>query len=352
MAIDQFPSDGQAPVALQPAPQQRQMITEVLSTETFEFPRERGTPPPPAATPSAAQAQPAVTQQTPAPAPVAALLHNEKTYAEIDSEYFSIDLPSGFQFYDFKNISARTLLAAHQAKFSRAHKEQKLRYTVEGISATLEPTRSAFDLSIADFYFLMYWQKVNSYSKNPLLVTAFCDNTDHNEKVYIGYEEGEEVDDADHPGEKKTVKVLKRLGEETLKTEVLLNNTTLETKYLDPVDFSQHPIRNKYGLHIETMRDVVEVTEYLIDNDATEEDLFLIKYAVFVKRREGCSTLRQRMDVVAKMPPDDMEEFDRYIDAVTAYGVSEFAMIKCKGCGASSKVKITLDALMFLPSGR
>jgi hypothetical protein len=100
------------------------------------------------------------------------------------------------------------------------------------------------------------------------------------------------------------------------------------------------------------MRDVVEVTEFLMDNEVTEEDLFHIKYAVFVRRREGCKTIKERMALVAKIPADEMEEFDRYIEAVTAYGVSEFAMIKCKECGASSKVKITLDALMFLPGGR
>jgi hypothetical protein len=340
MAIGQFPISGQAPVTPQPAPQ-RQMITE-LSSESYEFPHVKGEPVPEA--PAQAVTPP------PAPAP-AAPVHNEKTYAEIDPEFFSIELPSGFQFYDFKHISARQLLAAHQAKFSRAHKEQKLRYTVEGISGTLEPSRSAFDLSVADFYFMMYWQKVNSYSKNPMLVTSYCDNTEHNEKVYIGYEEEEQVDNAGED-EPKTIKVHKKLDEATLKTEVLLNSTTLETKYLDQIDFSKHPIRAKYDLHIETMRDVVEVTEFLMDNEVTEEDLFHIKYAVFVRRREGCKTIKERMALVAKIPADEMEEFDRYIEAVTAYGVSEFAMIKCKECGASSKVKITLDALMFLPGGR
>lgn len=332
---------GQAPVTQQPVEAPRQMITE-LSSDTFEFPRERGTP-----VPQAAPTAP-VAQKPPAPVPV----FDEKTYAESNPEFFSIELPSGFQFYDFKHISARTLQAAHQAKFSRAQKEEKLRYTVEGISGTLEPSRSAFDLSVGDFYFLMYWQRVNSYSKNPLLVTSYCDNTPHNEKVYIGYEEDQEVENAGED-EPKTIKVHKKMDEETLKNEVLLNNTTLDTKYLDPIDFNEHPIRAKYDLHIETMRDVVEVTEYLNDNeDVTEEDLFLIKYAVFLRRTEGRKTLKQRMDAVANISPDDMLEFDTYIDAVTAYGVSEFATIRCKGCGASSKVKITLDALTFLPVGR
>jgi hypothetical protein len=342
MAIGKLPLPGQAPVTPQPA-SQRQMITE-LSSESFEFPRERGTPPGAATPPAPA---PAVAQE-PAPAPV----QSDKTYAESNPEFFSIELPSAFQFYDFKHISSRTMTAAHQAKFSRAHKEQKLRYTVEGISATLEPDRSAFDLSVSDFYFLMYWQRVNSYSKNPMLITAYCDNTEHNEKVYIGYDDDEEVEDPENPGEKKIAKVHKNLDEATLKTEVLMNHTTLETKYLDPIDFAQHPIRAKYDLHIETMRDVVEATEYLLDNEVNEEDLFHLKYAVFMRRVKGRGSIKERMLAVSKIPADEMEEFDRYIEAVTGYGVSEFAVIKCKGCGASSKVKITLDALTFLPSGR
>jgi hypothetical protein len=49
------------------------------------------------------------------------------------------------------------------------------------------------------------------------------------------------------------------------------------------------------------------------------------------------------------MDPEDINVLDEYIAAVTAYGVSEFANIRCKECGALTKVKLSFDALSFLP---
>lgn len=331
------------PAPRQPAqPQQGQQSTprrvvEELGTQSFEFPQPRGPRPGAAIIGTPPEARPQTAPSTPEPV--------SKSHAETDPEFFTIDLPSNFEFYGFKQLACRTLKASHQAKFSRANKEQKLRYSVEAISATLEPGLSAFDLTPSDFYFLMYWQKVNSFQRNPMIVTVYCDNTDHNHSVHIG----DEVSDEENEGKTKIVK----MPEESLKTETVLTNTTLETKVLPPVfKMPSLSIVSKYDLHVETMRDVVEATEYIIENDVNEEDLFHQQYAVFLRRLPDEKGLKRRMDIVAQMDPHEIEEMDEYIKHVTAYGVSEHAMIKCKGCGAPNRVKISFDALSFLPNGR
>lgn len=324
------PSDAKA------APQapQRRMVQEVVSTQSFAFPDRtgQGNQAPEAAAPVA---QPTPTA-TPAP----------KSYAEVDPDFTSIDLPSIFQFYDFKSLALRTLKGSHQAKFSRARKEGRLRYVVEAISATLEPNRSAFDLTPGDFYFLMFWQRVNSFTKNPMVVTAYCDNEKHNHSVYVG----DEVDDPDNPGEKKIVK----MDESTLQNESFLKSTTLDSVYAEKVDTSHLAITAKYLLGVETMRDVVEATEFIQDakEPLTEEDMFLIKYAPFLKTGPNQENIVAKMKVVADMDADDLAELDEYMHLVTRYGVNEFANIRCKGCGASIRVNIPFDALTFLPGGR
>jgi hypothetical protein len=101
------------------------------------------------------------------------------------------------------------------------------------------------------------------------------------------------------------------------------------------------------------MKDVVETIEYLTEGqETTEEQLFLLGYAGFLKSAEGQANIKEKLQAVADMTPDDISEFDEYIKRVSDYGVAEYANVKCKECGASVRVKISLDALTFLPGSR
>lgn len=316
-------------------PFRKQVVTELHEERHFEFPSKE-------------------ISKTPVPNPVAPLKSprdnsveatstpTKKSYAETDPDFISIDLPSRLSFYGFQSLSTRTLLASHQAKFSRSHKEGRYRYTVEAISACLEPNISAFDLTPGDFYFLMYWQRVNSFSKTPMLVTAFCDNEAHNHSVYIG-------DEVEKDGETTLVKKDK----DTLHNEQVINITTLDTKYLDDFVMPKLSVMEKFPLHVETMRWVVDSTEFLQDvDDITEEQLFLLQYAGFLSYGPGRETVLERLAIVGSMTPDDLLEMDTYIALVTDYGVSEYANMKCKECSASIKVRVPFDALTFLPGRR
>lgn len=314
-------------------PPKRQTITELHSETHFEFPNRGVSQDPPVsdivAPLESTKDNPVDASSTP----------TKKSYAETNPDYVSISLPSRFNFYTNKEIATRTLLAAHQAKFSRAHKENKYRYTVEAISACLEPGVSAFDLTPGDFYFLMYWQRVQSFSKTPMLITAFCQNEDHNHSVYIG-------DETDIEG----VLTLVKKDEDTLRNEQLVNMTTLDTKYLDNFVMPDLEVTKKFPVHVETMRWVVDSTEFLQDvDDITEEQLFLLQYAGFLSYGPERQTVLERLAIAGTMTPDDLAEMDKYIEAVTDYGVSEYANLKCKECSASIKVRVPFDALTFLP---
>lgn len=294
------------------------VVKELVSTSEFSFNRP-GTDP--LVSP---KASPPIQAKVAAP---------EKTYSEVNPEYVSLDLPSKFQFYSFKTLSARTLLGVHQAKFNRAHKEKRMRFLVEAVSSVVEPGLSAFDLTPNDFFFLMYWLKVNSYPKTPQLIEHFCLDEEHNIKVAKG-----------------------EMDRESLRSEDILNMTTLDTKYCDSIDLGLATVGlEKYELGVETIRDVVEIEEYLTDVDEDEditEYIFLSSYAPFIRKREGCSTVLERNQVIAQMTAEELELLTRYRDLVTNYGVEEFAEIKCRGCGASTKRKLTFDALSFLPNSR
>ncbi len=281
-----------------------------------------------------------------------------RSMAETDPNYQTIGLPSQFKFYDFQLLTVCCLKGIHQAKLSRAAKDRKMRYIVEAISSTLGEGVSGFDLTPQDFYFLMYWHRLQSFPKNPQLIPYTCMDKDHIRRTVLR---------EDHP---------EYLDPETLDISTILNETTLKTEYLEDLDLSPWAeLIEKYDLGVETMRDIVEFSElqeeeeYFPKEEAESElgdDLttaaleepsdesfdeveWLQVRSVFLKRGPGRNTILERNEIVKQMSADEIFELDKYIEAVSGYGVSEAAVIRCKECSASHRVKLSVDALTFLP---
>lgn len=349
-----------SPPSSRPSRPKGPQVTEV-STESFQFRREPNQLPP--GHPMAGRVAPAA-PSSPASAPKAPAsgtsiginvmfqpeLKVQRTpYSETDPDYHNVHIPSGFQTYPFSHLSIRTLLGSHIAKFHRANKEASLRPIVEAISSTLEPEISAFDLMPGDFYFLMYWQRLNSMPKTPMLIEVVCDNEKHQDEIVEGVrdpETGEFQRDGDGNIIKKHI--------DTLTSTEYLTNTTLDVKDLEPFKLDEfRDLHAKYVLGYETMRDVVEQTEHIIEaEDGDPEFAFLASRAAFLARMPGRETLKQRMAIVDSMEPDELDVLQRYIEKFSDYGVSESANVRCKECGASTRLNISFDARTFLPGGR
>lgn len=324
-------------------------VREVLGTQEFTFPT-RGpaigatnpTSPITHGAPLAAPGHPGLAkiQQQAAAQPL-----TPKSVAEVNPEYVSINLPSLFTFYPFKSFSLTTLKGLHISKLHRANKESSLRALVEAIGSTFEPGISAMDLIPADFYYIMYWQRVNSYSKTPLIVEVLCTDMKHQTAVVEGWRDpvtGELRRDENN-------QVIKP-SKESLTIKEYLNSTTLDVVDYTPIDYDKFAdLDSRYPLGFERMRDVVEISEYVAEADDASEFTFLASKAAFLLPTDAARTLKQRCDLVASMSPDDLALLSDYIDAITNFGVSEFANIKCKECGASTRVNISFDALTFLP---
>lgn len=332
-------------------------VREVLGTQEFTFPNRGpaqgatnytspalGSTPQPAThgTPFVAPGHPGlnkIQQQA------AAQAQTPRSVAESNPDYVSINLPSLFTFYPFKRLSLTTLKGLHISKIHRANKESSLRALVEAIGSTLEPGVNAMDLVPADFYYIMYWQRVNSYSKTPLIVEVLCTDMDHQTAVVEGWrdkETGELRRDA-------TGEVIKP-SKESLTIKEYLNSTTLKVEDYTPIDFNKFAdLDSRYPLGFERMRDVVEISEYVAETEDASEFTFLASKAAFLLPTDTARTLKQRCDLVANMSPDDLATLSDYIEAITNFGVSESANIRCKECGASTRVNISFDALTFLP---
>lgn len=280
------------------------------------------------------------------------------TQAETDPNYTTIGLPSQFAFYPFKTLTVCQMKGIHQAKLSRAAKDRKMRYVVEAISSTLGDGVSAFDLTPQDFYFLMYWHRLQSFPKNPQMIPYTCTNKEHIRRTILK---------TDHP---------EYLDPKTLDISTIMNETSLKTGYLEDLDLSEvQDLIEKYDLHVETMRDIVEFAEleeeedYLkqqedselgieqttatVEDEESDESFSEVEWlkvrSVFLRRGPGRNTILERNEIVKEMSSDEVFQLDKYIESVTDYGVAESTTLKCKDCGASHRVKLSVDALTFLP---
>lgn len=248
--------------------------------------------------------------------------------AASEAEAISLELPSRFMFYPFKDLYATTLRGRHLSKLARARAEKSTRQVVEVISSVLSTTDARFEgvplahmLTIQDYFFILYWQRRNSYTGQTFTHRAPCTNPKH----LIAVDKGE-------------------LPFETLRIEERVNTSTLKVTLLD--EFPDNTIPGSdMTLRPALMGDILEWQEHpLHDNTDWRSDAEVGMYL------DIDATLEERAAIAGDLTADQVLAVRAYERAVVAYGVEETIKVRCKECGASSETRVSFDAHSFLPS--
>jgi hypothetical protein len=252
-----------------------------------------------------------------APAPVA------------EAEGISLALPSRFFYYGFKDLYVKPFRALHLAKLSKAHEDRSVLPLVEAVSSVLRTTEPTpvpvgFMLSVADFYYVLYWLKLHSYTKSVLLNTTFCLDPKHLQAV-------EE----------------KRMSEDSLKIVTRITKNELQITELEEVPNPEYfKMGAPYFLRPATMQDTLEFLEH--PNYLDAEFQFLAKLASNFNSSEHYLKLDERIKLVEEFDGDTVLMLQKYEQAVDKFGVVETIKVKCPGCGAEREAQLTLDAHSFL----
>ncbi len=304
---------------LQVADQDLQSLNdfELVNTKTVSIPPKQDSP---------VSNKQQTSQPVPPVTPPPSLSTVDVRYTDISHE-----LPSKFIFYNFDSLSIRTLTLGELKKIYRSHTTRSLRDLVEAIGLTIDVP--AMDLTVGDFWYLMYWQRLNSYKKSPLNVNYVCDNPDH------------------------TLMVRKQqLPESSLEHSQIVSKSDLVVDIISEDDFAViealiNQARADYNLYLfpQTMRDVVESTEMMVEEKFQTEDMWLIKLASNISRDYG-KTLADRMKFLETTDqlPDLAVDIQKFQTACN-HGVQEKVLVSCKECGASKDVVLSIDALTFFP---
>ncbi|QDH83645.1 hypothetical protein [Achromobacter phage Motura] len=248
--------------------------------------------------------------------------------AHAASEAVPVNLPSRFGLYGFQDLYVYPLKGKHLAKFARAHAESSLRLTVEAVSAACVTTNQAFRgvslahmLSVQDFYYLMYFMRKANFPKTELKHTAYCSNRDHLLQVAKG-----------------------ELPEESLKIMETVQHTQLIVTELERVPEYSKQIMGAVALRPATMMDTIEWAE---DPRFQDED---VKWLGHCASYIAAPTFAERIAIAEELSAAQIQHIMDYERAFDHYGVEERITVKCRGCGASMRTTVNIDAHSFLPS--
>lgn len=275
-------------------------------------------------------ASPQATIKPEVPNQASRVIHPGFTNPTSDPEAISIDLPSRFAFYDFKDLYVKPFRAFHLAKLSKAHEDRSLMPMVEAVSSVLSTSLNGvsnlgFKLCVNDFYFVLYWLKMHSFTKATLVNTNYCINPEHFAKV-----ERKELPE-------ESLKIMTTVTSSDLKITNLENLPDVE-RFVLPAPFYCRPA---------TMQDSVEFMEN--PNWLDAEFQYLGKLASnFSSRNNPGISLLERIEILKNFDGDTCLMLEDYEKAIDCFGVEEKIILNCSVCGASRESKLSLDAHSFL----
>lgn len=294
---------------------------------------ERQPKPPTVVTPTVA---PAV--EAPAPIPEGNVKVQAPQTAHIsEPEGISIELPSMFHYYSFKDLYIRPFRLSHLAKVAKANETSSMQTMAEVVSSVLSTPRGdqniAFQLHMGDFAAVLFWLRIHSFSKKEMKVQHTCTNQAHIDDVKAG-----------------------RKTPESLKITTLYREADLKFNFLksapNPDVFNINlPNYGRVDFRPETVSDVIDFMDHPDWEDAEFQFKARIASVLGMVHPDGTPyRLVEKLAMLDDMSSDDTHLALRFAEVVDDFGVNEIVQSNCIGCGASSAVKIAVDALSFLSS--
>lgn len=283
-------------------------------------------------------AAPHAAQPQAMPRPLAAPIHMPQpgqlveVVPNSEAEAVSLDLPSQFMLYHgITNVYIKPFKGRHFGKLQRAMDEESLQHTVEAVSSVLSSTEGhqglAFMLVPQDFYFCMYWLRMNSFLKHQFTHQSVCANPEHHKRVQA-----------------------QELLPDTLKHVEVINKASLVTRVLKNVpDLNDYVLQYPgIRLHVATMQDLVNV---LANPEMNSEDLYLAGIASFIMPTEDEDfSMENRMRIAGDLSGDDIAVVKEFEACVSDFGVEESIKWTCKHCHKVHEDKIEIEPHHFFPS--
>jgi hypothetical protein len=258
------------------------------------------------------------------------------------ADYVSLDLPSKFAYYPFKDLYIKPFRTPHLAKLAKADARNSLQLLAELVSSVLMTpsgdTNIAFKLSITDLNAVMYWLRMNSFAKHTISVKSECEGHEHREAVQKG-----------------------TMDKESLIITTMFQETDINVRYLesmpDPEEYKIILRDDKIGERVVRMRPetVADSIQFLDHPDFMDEELQYKTKILSVLDLPSAFpeinwTLDQKLAFYDEgiLSMEDVMLAQKFGDLMDSIGIQEIVKTKCGKCGASGTALLSFDAASFL----
>ena len=180
------------------------------------------------------------------------------------------------------------------------------------------------ELTISDFWYVLYWVRINSFEKHPLKVEWTCKKLKKGDTCST-------VNDSLIEGSNLVVE-------------------ELDKEYKEPVTLKL-PVHGDIKVKLRRVSDTI-VADKLVDTKfngkASEGDQWFIKLASSI---DNGQSLYENYLLVSKLDPDDLMYLDSF-ESTYSYGVRTVVKVACKDCQEVSLIPFQIALEHFFPSNQ
>jgi hypothetical protein len=190
--------------------------------------------------------------------------------------------------------------------------------------------RSPFELTVGDFWYLMYWLRINSYPKAPYEIRWTCMEDEHLQAVQKREKTGASLNNVE-----------------------VITRTKITQKNLDAeacLKLIEDAAEMGMSLSIPTFGDFVHSSEIRAElNDAlSPDDEWMLPFASCLDKTHGETLIDRFRWLTEEGSPDMMFILEKFMQT-SDHGVIEKVNAKCTGCGKSTELPMSVDLLSFFP---
>ena len=247
-----------------------------------------------------------------------------KREKEIDSRFIRLEeLPSDFLPYpDRDYLMVRPFSVKELKLIARSIETGNVDYITQAIDNCIDI--DVYELTIPDYFYLYYWFRIESYPNTPHYMEWKCDEVVQG-KV-CDFENTSQLTRSDI----KLIHLRQDLG--------FAGFTDLRLDYPRVSLLEDLNQANDDRLAIKS--DKSAKTEFELD------DLVMVDAAKWIK--EG-RTLKEKLAILDSQKDLSLYESASAANKVLQFGVYEFTIVTCRGCGAKRRYRVLLDAPKFFP---
>ena len=236
-------------------------------------------------------------------------------------------LPSSYLLYDWTSrLRIRTLrLEDVELLISAAHQDNEF-LVADTVGRCID--QPVADLTIGDYYYLLYWLRLNSYTKSPMLITWGCSACMERERIErdlpIGYE----------------WTLIERQSFKRVSQLVGNKPKIIPLRAEDLIDLPPE-------VSLPRVRHRIEMLDWIAATKPSPERLQTAEYALYLQGE----SFRDRLDYL--LSTDDLSLYETAMAArirLSEHGPSEVANVKCsvQECGAEYEVPLVIQPTRFL----